>query len=167
VSGVLDGRSVIVTDGATGIGLAISRRLTALRAILAVLPHLVAAGGRIVNIGAESVRNSSPRMPSTTRRKGGVHAFAVGLAREFASAGVGVNTVASSYTLTPELAAAIAAGTVPPALEPVLRDAVDLIPIGRAADPEEVAGTVAHLLRPEARFVTGQTISVHGGSSMA
>jgi NAD(P)-dependent dehydrogenase (short-subunit alcohol dehydrogenase family) len=109
VSGVLDGRSVIVTGGAIGIGLAISRRLTALRASLAVLPHLV----------------------------------------------------------TPELAAAIAAGTVPPALEPVLRDAVDLIPIGRAADPEEVAGTVAHLLRPEARFVTGQTISVHGGSSMA
>jgi 2,3-dihydroxy-2,3-dihydro-p-cumate dehydrogenase len=141
---------------------------TTLRASLAVLPHMVErGGGRIVNIGAESVRNGLTAHAIYNAAKGGVHALAVGLAREFAHAGVSVNTVAPSYTLTPELAAAIETGRLPEVLEPVVKDAVDLIPMGRAAQPDEIAGAVAYLLRPEAAFVTGQTISVNGGSSMA
>lgn len=140
---------------------------TTLRASLAVLPHMIErGGGRIVNIGAESVRNGLTAHAVYNAAKGGVHALAVGLAREFAASGVSVNTVAPSYTVTPELAAAIEAGALPEVLQPVVRDAVDLIPMARAADPAEVAGAVAYLLRPEAGFVTGQTISVNGGSSM-
>lgn len=140
---------------------------TTLRASLAVLPHMVErGGGRIVNIGAESVRNGLTAHAVYNAAKGGVHALAVGLAREFAAAGVSVNTVAPAYTVTPELAAAIDAGTLPEALKPVVQDAVDLIPMGRAGEPHEIAGAVSYLLRPEAGFVTGQTISVNGGSSM-
>jgi len=48
----------------------------------------------------------------------------------------------------------------------VLDDAIGLIPMGRGAEPDAVAAAVAFLARPDARFGTGQTISVNGGSSM-
>jgi 2,3-dihydroxy-2,3-dihydro-p-cumate dehydrogenase len=140
---------------------------TTLRATLAMLPHLVASGGgRIVNIGAESVRNGLTSHAIYNAAKGGVHALATGLAREFAHAGITVNTVAPSYTLTPELKALIDAGRLPDHLRPVVDDAVTLIPMGRPAEPDEVAAAVAYLVRPDAGYVTGQVISVNGGSSM-
>ncbi len=140
---------------------------TTIRCTLAVLPHLSARGyGRIINIGAESVRNGLADHAVYNAAKGGVHAMASGLAREFAGAGITVNTVAPSYVETPELAAALSAGTVPDRLRYVLDQAVGLIPAGRPATVDDVAATVAFLARDDAGFVTGQVISVNGGSSM-
>ncbi|MBW0088139.1 SDR family oxidoreductase [Pseudonocardia sp. KRD-184] len=140
---------------------------TTVRVTLAVLPHMVArGGGRIVNIGAESVRNGLTDHAVYNAAKGGVHAIATGLAREFASSGITVNVVAPSYTTTPENAAALAAGKVAERFQVVLADAVAMIPAGRPAEVEEVAAAVAFLATPEAGFVTGQVISVNGGSSM-
>ena len=48
----------------------------------------------------------------------------------------------------------------------VLARAVELIPMGRPATVDEVAATVAYLAREDAGFVTGQILSVNGGSSM-
>jgi len=134
---------------------------TAMRATLAVLPAMRAAGyGRVVFIGADSVRNGLADHAVYNAAKGGVHAFARGLAREYARDGITVNTVAPCATATPELAAILETN-------PALGEAfVQVIPMGRPAALEEVASAVAYLASEEARFVTGQVLGVNGGSTM-
>jgi 2,3-dihydroxy-2,3-dihydro-p-cumate dehydrogenase len=140
---------------------------TTLRCCLAVLPHMrERGGGRIVNIGAESVRNGLLNHAVYNAAKGGVHGLTTGLAREFAPDGITVNVVAPSYVSTPQAAEAVAAGTLPESMKLVLEQAVDLIPMGRPGEVGEVAAAVAFLVRPDAGFVTGQVIGVNGGSSM-
>jgi len=141
---------------------------TMLRTTLAFLPHFVGRGhGRIISIGAESVRNGLTDHAIYNSAKGGVHGLTTGLAREFAAQGITVNVVAPSYVRTDELDAKLAAGTVPPRFPVVLKDAVDLIPMGRAAETDEVAAAVAFLAREDSGFITGQILSVNGGSSMS
>jgi 2,3-dihydroxy-2,3-dihydro-p-cumate dehydrogenase len=140
---------------------------TTLYSTLAVLPVMKAAGyGRVVNIGAESVRNGLDDHAIYNAAKGGVHALAVGLAREYATQGITFNTVAPSYTLTPELAKTIDDGNLPEELQPVLRRAIELIPMGRPASVEDIAAATLFLASEEAGFITGQVLSVNGGSSM-
>ncbi|NKQ51872.1 SDR family oxidoreductase [Amycolatopsis sp. K13G38] len=140
---------------------------TTLRCCLAFLPHMRSRRyGRIVNIGAESVRNGLTDHAVYNAAKGGVHGLTTGLAREFATDGITVNVVAPSYTLTPELARALDDGTVPPRLHTVVEDATALIPMARPARVGEIAAAVAYLATDAASFVTGQVLSVNGGSSM-
>lgn len=140
---------------------------TTLRCTLALLPEMTANRyGRIVNVGAESVRNGLAAHSIYNAAKGGVHALAVGLAREYASTGVTVNVVAPSFTLTPEMASAQQEGTLGEDLLEAMRQAVELIPMGRPARVDEVASAVLYLASREASFITGQVLSVNGGSSM-
>ena len=141
--------------------------MTTVHCCLAFLPAMRDRGyGRIVNIGAESVRNGLTDHAVYNAAKGGVHALASGLAREFAGHGITVNVVAPSYVRTDALDAALAAGTVPERLHTVVDDAVRLIPLGRPGEVDEVAAAVAFLAREDSRFVTGQVLGVNGGSSM-
>lgn len=140
---------------------------TTIRTTLAALPRLVdRGGGRIINIGAESVRNGLTDHAIYNAAKGGVHGLASGLAREFAPHGITVNVVAPSYVRTPELDAALEDGRAPARIHRVVDDAVKLIPLGRAGTPDDIAGAVAYLASDDAEFVTGQVLSVNGGSSM-
>lgn len=141
---------------------------TTLRSTLAVLPSMVEQRyGRIVSIGAESVRNGLTDHAVYNAAKGGVHALATGLAREFADYNITVNVVAPSYTRTEELDAALADGRIGPRFRKVLDDAIGLIPMGRGAEVDEIAAAVAFLAREDSRFITGQILSVNGGSSMS
>ena len=92
--------------------------------------------------------------------KGGVHGLTTGLAREFARDGVTVNTVAPCAVNTPQMQAVVETN---PALAAKF---VSVIPVGRPAELEEVASMVSYLSSEEAAFVTGQVISVNGGSTM-
>jgi 2,3-dihydroxy-2,3-dihydro-p-cumate dehydrogenase len=127
----------------------------------AVLPMMVAQNyGRIVNIGADSVRNGLYMHAMYNAAKGGVHAIATGLAREYAMYDITVNVVAPCMVLTPAVIAAKAAGNA------MIAKMEEVIPKGRSAHPDEVASMVGYLALDEARFVTGQVISVNGGSTM-
>ena len=125
------------------------------------LPHMKAAGyGRIINIGADSVRNGLVDHAGYNAAKGGVHAMTTGLAREFARDGITVNTVAPCAVQTQQLEDIRA---VNPEL---IAKVLDVIPMGRAASEEEVAGMVAYLAGPDGGFVTGQVLSINGGTNM-
>lgn len=140
---------------------------TTIRCTMAVIPHMAERGyGRVVNVGAESVRNGLDGHAIYNAAKGGVHAVCTGWAREFAHRGITFNTVAPSYVSTPELREAEAEGRLSAEFLQMLARAVELIPMGRPAEVAEVASAVLYLASEESGFVTGQTLSVNGGSSM-
>jgi 2,3-dihydroxy-2,3-dihydro-p-cumate dehydrogenase len=140
---------------------------TTIYCVLAVLPHMVARKhGRIINIGADSVRTGLMDHAVYNAAKGGVHAMVAGLAVEYAKEGVTANTVAPSYIQTPELSALFETGSAPPRLLEVIEQATAIIPVGRPGTADEVAAAVAFLATEDSRFVTGQTIYVNGAASM-
>ena len=125
------------------------------------VPIMKAKGyGRIVNIGADSVRNGLWDHAAYNAAKGGVHAMATGLAREFARDGITVNVVAPCIVNTPRVQQATL--KTPQAM----RRFVEVVPMGRPGEMDEVASMVCYLASREASFVTGQVISVNGGSTM-
>jgi len=125
------------------------------------LPLMKARGyGRIVNLGADSVRNGLWDHAAYNAAKGGVHAMTTGLAREFATCGITVNTVAPCVVNTPQLA------EVARRDPELVRKVTAIVPMGRAGEMYEIASMVAYLAGEEAAFVTGQVISVNGGTTM-
>jgi 2,3-dihydroxy-2,3-dihydro-p-cumate dehydrogenase len=142
---------------------------TTLYCTLAALPVMAAAGyGRIVNVGAESVRNGLYRHAIYNAAKGGVHALATGLAREYAEQGITVNVVAPAWITTAETDARIAAASEAEQADwAAFTDQIrSTIPMGRPGTVAEVAAAVAFVASDDASYITGQTISVNGGSSM-
>jgi 2,3-dihydroxy-2,3-dihydro-p-cumate dehydrogenase len=127
----------------------------------AFLPGMLRQGwGRIINLGADSVRNGLADHAAYNAAKGGVHALTTGLAREFATAGITVNTVAPCAVNSEQLRQFVRDKPE------VAQKFLSVIPMGRAAELQEVASMVVYLATREAAFVTGQVISVNGGSTM-
>lgn len=140
----------------------INRNLwTTLWACRAVLPHMVSRRyGRIINVGADSVRTGLFDHAAYNAAKGGVHGLTTGLAREFAPYDITVNTVAPCAVDTPQLKEAAAENPH------LVEKFISVIPKGRPAKMREVADVVAFLALPQTAFITGQVISVNGGSAM-
>lgn len=125
------------------------------------LPMMRAQGyGRIVNLGADSVRNGLFDHAAYNAAKGGMHGMTTGLAREYAREGITVNTVAPCVVQTPQL------DEVAKRDPELVRKVIEVVPMGRPGTMEEIASMVAYLGSREAAFVTGQVISVNGGTTM-
>ena len=125
----------------------------------AVVPYMKAQGyGRIVNISSNTVFKGTPGLLHYVTSKAGVLGFSRALARECGSSGIHVNSVAPDY--------------IPHAKddrEQPERDAMiqESRAIRRREVPEDMIGTIVFLLSSDADFITGQTISVNGGSVMS
>jgi 2-hydroxycyclohexanecarboxyl-CoA dehydrogenase len=120
--------------------------------------------GRVVNIASDAARVGSSLEAVYAGAKGGIVAFGKTLAREVARYGVTVNSVCPGPTETPLLEGMLASGGDSAKMVEALRRAV---PMRRLGQPEDVAAAVAFLTSEEAGYITGQTLSVSGGLTMA
>ena len=136
-----------------------------LRTTQAVLGAMTERGsGRIVNISSDAARVGSAQESIYAGAKAGVIAFTKTIAREVARRGVTANVVCPGPTDTPLLSAMAADAADSERLVQALKRAVPMRRLGR---PEEVAAAVAFLASEEASYITGQTLSVSGGLTMA
>jgi 2-hydroxycyclohexanecarboxyl-CoA dehydrogenase len=138
----------------------------ALRVIQATAPGMVQGGwGRIVNIGSDAGRVGSSLEAVYSGAKGGIIAFTKTLARELATKGVTANTVCPGPTDTPALRK-FAANSGDDA-EKVIAGMTRAVPMRRLAQPADIAAAVTYFASDAAGYVTGQTLSVSGGLTMA
>lgn len=136
-----------------------------LRTTKAVLPGMVERGfGRIVNIASDAGRVGSSGESVYAGAKAGVIAFGKTIAREVATKGITVNAVCPGPTRTPMLEGMAGEGERGAKLVAALERAV---PMKRLGEPADVAAAVAFLASADAGYVTGQTLSVSGGLTMA
>lgn len=113
-------------------------------------------GGSIINISSTATKAGSPgTWVHYAASKGAVDVLTVGLAAEVAKQGIRVNAVAPGSTNTGLHAAAGMPDRVE-RLNPT-------IPMGRGAEPEEVAAAVMWLMSGEAGYITGAVLPVSGG----
>jgi 2-hydroxycyclohexanecarboxyl-CoA dehydrogenase len=138
----------------------------ALRVIQAVVPGMVERGfGRVINIGSDAGRVGSSLEAVYSGAKGGIIAFTKTLAREVATKGVTVNTVCPGPTDTPALRKF--ADSSGEDAEKVIGGMTRSVPMRRLAQPSDVATAVAFFASDAAEYITGQTLSVSGGLTMA
>ncbi len=114
-------------------------------------------GGRIVLVSSVVALQGSAGQANYAASKAGLIGFGRSLARELGPRNITVNIVAPGLTET-DMTARLA----PELLEEYLRQ----VPLGRMAQPAEVARVVGFLASPGAGYVTGAVVPVDGGSSM-
>jgi len=123
----------------------------------AIRPMMKKRSGRIINIGSVVGSMGNAGQVNYATAKAGLLGFTKSLAREIASRGITVNTIAPGFidtdmtqTLTDEQKEGI----------------FSQVPANRLGKPEEIASTVAFLASDAAAYITGETIHVNGGMYM-
>lgn len=125
----------------------------------AVLEGMTANGeGRIVNIGSIWSVITKAHRSLYSSAKTGITGLTRALAAEFGKSGILINTVSPGFVLT-DLTR-----------ESLTNDEIDKlsaqVPVGRMAEPDDIAQVVAFLLSQENRYLSGQNVVVDGGFSI-
>lgn len=129
-------------------------------AVKHAIPHLIARRGAVVTIASTAALKGHGRGSGYTASKGGVAALTRLAAVQYGSHGVRVNCICPGAVDTPMTAGAWSS---PEAQENIRRS----VPLQRVAQPEEIASVAAFLLSDGAAHLTGQTIAVDGGTTVA
>lgn len=124
------------------------------------IPHLKKSRGAIVNMASVQSFATQRGVAAYTTGKHGLIGLTRSMALDFAGYGVRVNAVAPGSVDTPMLRWAVSLDDDPEALMRVVHK---MHPLGRIAEPREIAEAVAFLASPRASFVTGSTLVVDGG----
>ncbi len=120
----------------------------------AVLPHMPARGGRIVNVSSSLVFRPRAGLAVYAASKAAVSALTQAFALELGPRNITVNAVAPAMTRTDMTA------PLPDELKARMRDAT---PLGRLAEPDDIADAVAFLACDDSRWITGRTLLTDGG----
>jgi NAD(P)-dependent dehydrogenase (short-subunit alcohol dehydrogenase family) len=103
--------------------------------------------GAIVNISSFSAKEPSLPRPVSSAFRAALSSFTKLYAEQYATDGIRMNSVLPGWVKTYEVA----------------KEIINEIPLGRAAEAEEIARVVAYLLSSESTYITGQNILVDGG----
>ena len=113
--------------------------------------------GRIINISSINGLKGQIGQAIYSAAKAGLIGFSKAVAQENANKGVTVNVIAPGYVGT---------DMVKKIDEKILQGIVSQIPVGRLAEPSEIAALTSYLISDQAGFITGATFSINGGQYM-
>lgn len=144
--------------------------MSAIRATRLFLPHMQAQRwGRIINISSYGIKHPVPDLTLSNALRLGVQGWAKTLANQLARDNVLVNSICPGWTETARTRALLGAqeaeemdgsGDAGPSKRKALQAQ---IPLGRMAQPEEIAGLAVFLGSRQASYITGTAIQVDGG----
>jgi len=119
----------------------------------AAAPHMQ-PGSKIINVGSNIAFAPIPGLTAYCATKAAVASLTKGLARELGKLGINVNAVAPGVTVTP----------MTEWIDDATRDGMaEATPLGRIAQPDDIADIIMYLAGQESRWVNGQVLLADGG----